>query len=134
MTHSVGRTPVWARFAAGYCPARAFLALRWLWGRIEVALGWLQGRIGVAIGWLSTRFGVALTSHDVALNGASAFCILPSAFASGGFARLFKVRGSRFEVQSPVFTISFLNTTSLSRLPWGGLGAPWYHPGHTLVP
>jgi hypothetical protein len=31
-----------------------------------------------------------------------------------------------------VFTISLLNTTTLSRLAWGGLGAPWTYPGHTL--
>src|ERR1035437_7846576 len=68
-------------------------------------------------------------SHDVALNGTSAFCILPSAFASGGFVPLFKVQGSRFEVQGSVFSISVPNTTALSRLPRRGLGALWTYPG-----
>jgi hypothetical protein len=57
----------------------------------------------------------------------STFCFRLS--LSGGFARLFKVRGSRFEVQSSVFSISVPNTTALSRLPRRGLGAPWTYHG-----
>src|ERR1035437_468802 len=62
----------------------------------------------------------------------SSFCFMLS--PGGGFARLFKVRGSGFGVQGSVSPISIPNTTPLSRRPRAGLGAPWYHPGHTLVP
>src|ERR1017187_4467218 len=48
--------------------------------------------------------------------------------------RIGRVRSSRLEVRSSVFTISLPNTTRLLRLPRGGLGAlwinsdtPWYH-------
>src|ERR1035437_9078179 len=44
------------------------------------------------------------------------------------------VRCSMFDVRCSESTISIPNTTSLSRRPRAGLGAPWYHPGHTLVP
>src|ERR1035437_10249892 len=77
----------------------------------------------------------------VALGG---LCVLPPLFLlstlcflllpGSGLAGLFKVRGSGFRVQGSVSTISIPNTTPLSRRPRAGLGAPWYHPGHTLVP
>ena len=43
--------------------------------------------------------------------------------ALGGFARLFEVWSSMFDVRCSAFTISILNTTPLSRLPRGGLVA-----------
>src|ERR1035437_10159806 len=74
-------------------------------------------------------------SHDVALNGTSAFCILPSAFASGGFVPLFKVRGSRFEVQGSRFSVFHKRSKYNRPLPppsaWSGgtLDKPWTYPG-----
>src|ERR1035437_1200116 len=62
----------------------------------------------------------------------STFCFL--LLLGGGFARLFKVRGSGFRVQGSVSTIRTPNTTPLSRRPRAGLGAPWTYPGDTLVP
>src|ERR1035437_3465550 len=62
----------------------------------------------------------------------SIFCFL--FLVGGGLSGLFKVRGSGFRVQGSVSTISISNSTPLSRRPRAGLGAPWYHPGHTLVP
>ena len=49
--------------------------------------------------------------------------------ALGGFAGLFKVRSSRFKVQSLVLSISIPNTSPLPHLPRGGLEAPWTYPG-----
>src|ERR1035437_7566240 len=51
-----------------------------------------------------------------------------------GFGRAFDVGSWKPDVGWSVFPISILNTTALSRLPRAGLGAPWYHPGHTPVP
>jgi len=47
----------------------------------------------------------------------------------GGFARLFRILYSAFRIRPRAFSISILNTVPLTRLPRGGLGAPWYHPG-----
>jgi hypothetical protein len=50
--------------------------------------------------------------------------------ALGGLARFFKVRSSRFEVQSSVLIIRISNTTRLPR----PLGVVWGYPGTTLDP
>jgi hypothetical protein len=95
---------------------------------------WPLGGFGVAIGWLSTGFGrlcPALRGHR-ALFLLSTFCFLLS--LRGGLTRPFCILHSAFCLRSRVFTISILNTPPLSRLPRGGLGAPWYHPGHVLYP
>ena len=44
------------------------------------------------------------------------------------------VGGWMLDVGCSVFTISFQNTTYLSRRPPGGLGVPWYHSGTVLYP
>jgi hypothetical protein len=106
-----------------------------LWGSIGVALETHWGRIVGALGWLWSRNRLPINTlcggFDVALGGLrgaappllfSTFCFLLS--LGGGFARLFKVRGSRFEVQSSVFSISVPNTAPLSRLSRGGLVPP----------
>src|ERR1019366_8630057 len=70
----------------------------------------------------------------VALPAISSFIILPSSFASCGFARPFDVGCWMFDVGCSVFTISLQNATSLPRLPgvaWGRSGQTldilWYH-------
>src|ERR1035437_2229353 len=132
------------------------VALWELWGGFGVALGWLWSRNRLPINTLWGGFDVALVWVEwfqlsafqpfsfcqsvalVGLRGApplfllSTFCFL--LLPGGGFGRLFKVRGSGFKVQGSVSAISIPNTTPLSRRPRAGLGAPWYHPGHTLVP
>jgi hypothetical protein len=65
-----------------------------------------------AFGWLWSRFDVAL----------------------GGFARPIRNPQSAIRIRPNVFTISNMNTTPLLRRPRGGLGVPWYHPGHVLYP
>jgi hypothetical protein len=95
-------------------PSRSLLA-----PGFDVALMWLWGGYWVPTAWLSTRFGVALMSHCCGFR-----------VALGVFARPLKVRSSRFEVQSLVFTISIPNTTPLPRLPRGGLGEVWYEQEH----
>src|ERR1035437_2639104 len=64
------------------------------------------------------------------LPPAFCFLLLPGVGLSGPF----DVGCWLFDVGCSVFTISIPNTTPLSRRPRAGLGAPWYHPGHTLVP
>jgi hypothetical protein len=59
----------------------------------------------LAINTLWGGSDVALKSHWGGLAGHSAFFIR-AGVALGGFARPFKVQGSRFEVQSSVFRAS----------------------------
>jgi hypothetical protein len=107
--------------------------------RHQMARPWLV--LGLSLAW---RW---LTSRNYLPSGCFTPCIPPvyplyppcmppvlNALAVGlwvalrSLARLFKVRGSRFEVQSSVFPISLPNTTPLPRLPGGGLGVPWTIP------
>ena len=104
-----------------------------------------QGGLRVASGGFDSDCIIQHSSFSlpfsVALGGiGSDFFILHSTFylrlhvALRGLARLLEVRSSEFDVRRSVFTIRVLNTTPLSRLPRGGLGAPWYHPGPVLYP
>ena len=54
--------------------------------------------------------------------------------ALASFAGPFDVGSWMSDVGCSVFTISVLNTTHLPRLPRGGLGVLWYHPGTFLYP
>jgi hypothetical protein len=86
----------------------------WLRGGFRVALGWLWGRNPLAINTLWGGFDVALGGFPQPIASISAFCflllpdwpfcLLHSAFclrfgvALDGFARIFEVRGSGFDV------------------------------------
>jgi hypothetical protein len=127
---------LWAdfsRFSAFCFPLSAF-ARWWLWWSLGVALWSHWGSFGVAIGCLSTGFDVALMWLWAALRSPLSgfrfqhfsFCL---SVALGGFAPPFDVGSWMFDAGCSVLTISVPNTTSLSRLPRGGLGAPWTYPG-----
>jgi len=110
------------------------LAINKLWGGFEVALGGFAPSFCILHSAFYLRPIVALDGFAQPLSGfsfqLSAFQHLPKC----GFAQLFEVRSSRFKVRGSAFTISALNTIPFSRLPRGGLGALWYHPGTILYP
>ena len=95
-----------------YLPFPAFCTLHSaLCLPFQVACGWLVGGLWVPTAWLAVGLKLARMWLGVALPG---------------FSRR-QVRGSGF-------SMSILNTTAPSRLPRGGLGAPWTYPGPTLDP
>ena len=110
------------------------VALSWLWSRLEVAWKWLAG------GYVHDPYTIRTPGvhHVNRLWGGLGVPLKPHwggfAVVLGGFARLFRILRSAFRIRPRAFSISILNTVPLTRLPRGGLGAPWYHPGTFLYP
>jgi len=120
--------------AGQWCSGLGSVGRLGLFQGLPMPLNWLCVGFGGALGWLYCGFTLALLSHSPP-NPLPITWLYPGFdVALGGFARFFEVRNSRLDVPYLVFTIRILNTTPLSRLLRGGLGALWYHPGHTLYP